>query len=315
MDEIRAPAQAILRQPRKIYIDQEQQPQILPFRHHGQPRRREWEQREYPDPMWGARLLAIFKLEMPKPNYSHPLPLFNTQPTQYSLSMENIALNTLGPTLQNVRVRRRNTPAYQMIQGTGAMNQRAEAAGRDSGVTAKNRRLNILDPRKASHERRKRELLEILEPVLGSDDSDSSSIFLCWGKDNRCHIVPVKIPNSADDVTVWQEIRRVWYAHRGGWRKRLNLFGVREVGIVEISIAGRELKCKQQTKHKRFVGTYTTEDLAAEKGRLEQIIASYDPQEFPCPYNPSTGQVNCFSSCISYKLDGIICPERTLYQA
>ncbi|PMD37950.1 hypothetical protein L207DRAFT_431552 [Hyaloscypha variabilis F] len=190
------------------------------------------------------------------------------------------------------------------------MNQRGEAAGRRSG-----RKLNILDPRKASHERRKRELLEILEPVLGSDDSDSSSIFLCWGKDNRCHIAPVKIPNSADDVTIWQEIRRLWYAHRGDWRKRLNLFGVREVRIVEISIAGRELKGKQRTNHKRFVGTYTTEDLAAEKGRLEQTIASYDPQEFPCPYNPSTGRVNCFSSCISYQLDGITCPEQTLYQA
>jgi len=116
-------------------------------------------------------------------------------------------------------------------------------------------------------------------------------------------------------VTIWQEIRRLWYAHRGDWRKRLNLVGVREVRIVEILIAGPELKGKQRTKHKRFVGTYTTEDLTAEKGRLEQTIASYDPQEFPCPYNPSTGQVNCFSSCISYQLDGIICPEQTLYQA
>jgi hypothetical protein len=226
MEEIHAPARAILRQPREIYNDQERQSQIIPFRYRGQPRRREWEQ--------VARLLPSFKLEMPKLNYSHLLPFFNTQPTQHSLSMENIALNTLGLTLQNVRVRRRNTPAYQMIQSTETGNQRAEAARRDSGVNAKEWEWDILDTRKASHERRKKELLEILESVLGSDDSDSSSIFLCWGKDNRCHIVPVKIPNSANDVTVWQEIRRAWYAHRGDWRKRLNLLGVREVGIVEV---------------------------------------------------------------------------------
>jgi hypothetical protein len=96
-----------------------------------------------------------------------------------------------------------------MIQSTETGNQRAEAAWRDLGVTAKEWGWNVLDTRKASHKRRKKELQEILEPVLGSDDSDSSSIFLCWGKDNRCHVVPVKIPNSADDVTVWQEIRRV----------------------------------------------------------------------------------------------------------
>lgn len=128
----------------------------------------------------------------------------------------------------------------------------------------------------------------------------------------------------------------MWHAHRGDWRKRLNLFGVREVGIVEvrhvqsvwklaisvtdrylkISIAGWESKGKQQTKHKgRFVGTYTVEDVAAKKRRLEQIIANYDPQKFPCPYNPSTGQIDCFSECISYILDEMVCPERTLYQA
>jgi hypothetical protein len=43
MDEIRAPAWAILRQLREIYNDQERQSQIIPYRYRGQPRCREWE--------------------------------------------------------------------------------------------------------------------------------------------------------------------------------------------------------------------------------------------------------------------------------
>jgi hypothetical protein len=83
---------------------------------------------------------------------------------------------------------------------------------------------------------------------------------------------------------------------------------------LKILIAGRESKGKQQTKHKgRFVSTYTTKDLAAEKRRLKQIIANYDPQESPCQYNPSTGQMDCFSSCISYILDGMVCLEQKLF--
>ena len=115
----------------------------------------------------------------------------------------------------------------------------------------------------------------------------------------------------------------------------LPLFGVREVVIIEvcrvqsackiscitnryhkISIAGRESKSKQGSQYKgRFVGNYATEDLDAEKRRFEHIIASYKPQEFPCPYNPSTGQRDCFTNCISYILDNAECPEQTLYEA
>lgn len=88
---------------------------------------------------------------------------------------------------------------------------------------------------------------------------------------------------------------------------------------LKILIAGRESKGKQHAKHKdKFVGgTYTSEHLTAEKGRLEQIIADYDPQEFPCRYNSSTGQMyhsdNCISNIIDI-IDGVKCPEQTYYE-
>ena len=52
----------------------------------------------------------------------------------------------------------------------------------------------------------------------------------------------------------------------------------------------------------------------AEK-ELERIIASYDPQECPCTYDPSTGQTGCSGSCISDDIPEEECPEKTLRRA
>lgn len=110
---------------------------------------------------------------------------------------------------------------------------------------------------------------------------------------------------------------------------RLGLFSVRKVDIVnvclvhsaskfaanganryhKVSIAERE-KCKGG-----FVGTYTTEDITAEKRRLEEIIANYQPQEDNedeigyCEYSPSTGGVDCSFNCISSYQDFEECRE------
>jgi hypothetical protein len=84
---------------------------------------------------------------------------------------------------------------------------------------------------------------------------------------------------------------------------------------LKISIAGQEPKGKQHRKHQgRCIGAYTTEDLAAKKRRLEQIIADHDPQEFPCQYNPSTGQMYCDWNCVSL-FTNEICAETACYDA
>ena len=319
MDEIHAPPQAILRPSREIHDDPEQQLELVPCRSRGQPRLSNRELREYTSMLPLARFLTLL---MSRPNYSIDLPLHNDQPLQCPLPVQKILRNAQDPTLENTGVRHRNVPRNdpdQMTQNPETGNQRAEAAEGDLGDTQ-------LDPRILSHESRKKELFKLLEPVLGSDNSDSSSVLLCWGKESRCHIVPVKIPDSADDVAIWQEIRRVWYTHRGGWRARLGLFSVRKVDIVnvrpvhsaskfganganryhKVSIAGRG-KLKGG-----FVGTYTTEDIVAEKRRLEKIIANYHPQVDEsgyCEYNPSTGVVDCSYNCISSYQEDEECPE------
>lgn len=65
----------------------------------------------------------------------------------------------------------------------------------------------------AEHDRRKREILEILKPMLANENEQSVSIVLCWGRQDQ--ILPVKISHSADTVALWCEMRRAYYAQRG----------------------------------------------------------------------------------------------------
>ena len=243
MDEIRTPPQAILRQP---HDDEERQSQFIQLRDSGQHLLRE--PRNYTNMPRIARLLAALKLEMLKPNYSLPLPSFYTQATQYPPT-ESVPRTPLGQT-------HRNLPEYPMIRSTVCResgNQNTEAIERGSGVAAKprNRKVIISKSRNEVHEKCKKELLKVLEPAVDSDGSETSTIFLCWGRKNHCQIAPVMIANSASEMVIWQEIRRAWY---------------------------------------------------------KQKIANYRPQEFPCQYNSSTGQVNCNFDCVTYTIDDIACP-------
>ncbi|GIJ86674.1 hypothetical protein Asppvi_005566 [Aspergillus pseudoviridinutans] len=68
-------------------------------------------------------------------------------------------------------------------------------------------------------------------------------------------------------------------------------------------------------KPKIYMGTYTTEDLAGERRRLEEVITNYRPQEPPCQYNLSTGRVNCLDTCVSHVIEYEECPEKKYHKA
>jgi len=91
--------------------------------------------------------------------------------------------------------------------------------------------LSITDSRQTAHTRPKEDMAKTLKPML---DKDASSILICWGEKERCHIVPVIIANSADEVTAWREISRAFYAFKGSWRRYIPAFGVKQVDVVEV---------------------------------------------------------------------------------
>jgi hypothetical protein len=91
------------------------------------------------------------------------------------------------------------------------------------------------NPFKNEHQKCKDEIQEVLKSMFPADGSDSVSLLLCWGKPDRCQILPTRISNSADDVEKWHKIREAWYEYKGGWRKLIPYFGVQEVSLAEVS--------------------------------------------------------------------------------
>lgn len=139
-----------------------------------------------------------------------------------------------GETYQNGGFRIHNVSTRRKIENTGTGNQTEQGFSSISRLSSENGHWTAVDIRKLKHEKRKKDILKILEPIHSDGDLHSSSVLICWGKESRCQIFPVKVSHSADDVTFWKEIRRAWYAHRGGWRSCLPLFSIREVNIVEV---------------------------------------------------------------------------------
>lgn len=101
----------------------------------------------------------------------------------------------------------------------------------------------------------------------------------------------------ANDLQIW---RLVWF-----WQ------------MPKISIAGRKPEMNNRsTSNIEYIGIHTSEDYLTKRKNLEQIIENYRPQDFPCPYNPSTGTVDCLGNCISRIIDEYReCPEETLYKS
>ena len=66
----------------------------------------------------------------------------------------------------------------------------------------------------------------------------------------------------------------------------------------------------------QYLGLYREAEPANKRSELEDNIANYKPQDFPCPYNPSTGKANCSTNyCISCIVDDMECPENRLYES
>ena len=96
------------------------------------------------------------------------------------------------------------------------------------------RRQRATDPISARHQQQKEKLMTLLHPIFEESNSDCSHLFLCWGRKDQCKILAIRIPNSADDVAIWQLIRQAWYRHRGSWRKYIRVLDVQQVKVVKV---------------------------------------------------------------------------------
>ncbi|KAM5370898.1 hypothetical protein ACJZ2D_008331 [Fusarium nematophilum] len=157
------------------------------------------------------------------------------------------------------------------------------------------------------HSKRTQELHEVLEPLLGTENSDSCVLLLCHGKPSKCQVLPVVIPlskiNANDKSVVWAEIREKWDLNCRKWWHHLPFYGVRRVSIASsISIFARRQSDdsrKSSGNLCQFDGVFTREDIEHQKS-LERTIVDRDDHlitDYPCEYDPQTGSFHHSEDC------------------
>lgn len=99
------------------------------------------------------------------------------------------------------------------------------------------------------------------------------------------------------------------------WLRNIKIEAIILIAIPKISIAGQKLANDHRSTGIEYVGIYNSEDLVAKRKHLEQVIADYKPQDWPCPYKASTGAVYCHDDCVTSYADYAECPERTKFRA
>ncbi|RMZ46441.1 hypothetical protein CA14_008224 [Aspergillus flavus] len=239
------------------------------------------------------------------------LPLSNTDPITARSGEQIVPLRP-----QPIHVRNRGPRRgrrSRLLTTDGTSDQVTEGSRRQRSIFPSRR--VVTDTGRISHINRKKEIEQILGPLLA--ESTNNVLLLCWGDKDRCHIIPTSIPHEANEVNIWESIRAAWYARRGHWRTYIPLYGVQQVDIVEVTMAGYEsVSLGGEISEVQYLGLYREAEPANKRSELEDNIAHYEPQDFPCQYNPSTGKVNCSRNyCVSCIADDIECPENRLYES
>ena len=212
MNGIRVPDPAVLRGAQGTDDDRDGQSRIVPYRrsHSEGYGRGPALQGDGFDQLRGTKVLSTgptLRLSLPP-----GLLLYNIhdQPQNMPQPASLTALGAAPPRKNRTsRVRLNRVQAATMARD----NNRNEDA-RSSDGNASQSAFSVgnfkLEKRKVEHENRKRQITQILESILGSDQLDRSCVMLYWGKPTNCRVFPVMIPSSVieDEEATWREIRR-----------------------------------------------------------------------------------------------------------
>lgn len=180
---------------------------------------------------WFPDLYAIFFPSIPRSFHPYSLPLYCIVPLPAD-PVNSVVDNTTTRCRQTLCTPKQSTLSQSKIEDTGG---RRIQQGSPTSRTTFRRRINIRPPAKEKQERRKKEILEILSPILPTEQIDSQRILLCWGKPDQCQITAVEIPLLAEGDTVWNLIKEAWYKQTKVWRRALSSFRVIRVSVVNVS--------------------------------------------------------------------------------
>uniref|UniRef100_A0A8H7K0Y3 Uncharacterized protein n=1 Tax=Bionectria ochroleuca TaxID=29856 RepID=A0A8H7K0Y3_BIOOC len=111
----------------------------------------------------------------------------------------------------------------------------------------------------------------------GSTIYNEGSVFLCWGSATNCRVLSVKhFQRDMDHELFWKKLHHAWYQTRGEWRHKIPWYGIRDVKMVNIRLAGPVRGCPDQ-----FHGVFQSIDgeVQREKEKLRQKIRKFQEAE------------------------------------
>lgn len=222
---VETPERVLLRPDDDTSIAQPYDSRLTPSHRRGFNQLPEPQRWEWPEALEQAYLTRMFRLFLRQPNPTSPLPRFRG-------SQRSDNVREYGPQSHQRSILETNSGPLVQDSASQATTNANISHRRTPGPTLKLRPLR--NSREERHRQRKQELLALLQPSAQEHDSECSHLFLCWGEKSRCKILAVKIPNSADDVTIWQLIRQAWYTELGKWRKYIPVSDVQQIEIVKV---------------------------------------------------------------------------------
>ena len=238
MADVQRPGRAITRQSRQIYIpdyqDETTERVVVNRQRSSQsmlPRLL-----QLPDSFKGiVENPATFTIRIPWPQYQPSLPFHHD-----SSSVQPIPLRRMTPAIthrggEDLGTSCNGSLSRRSVAKQKTLNQPTQEQCNSKPARNSRRNIGVKSPTRTKHEERKKEVLDVLTPILAGEGMNTASILLCYDRGHHCQIFPVKVPHSADKVAVWQQIRREWYEKRGSWRKMIPFFGVKEVSVVDVS--------------------------------------------------------------------------------
>lgn len=121
------------------------------------------------------------------------------------------------------------------------------------------------------------EIDRLFDPLTNEDEHPDGFVFLCWGNATSCRVQGVKhFQHNIDHVLFWKKLQTAWFQARGQWRRKIPWYGIRNVKLVDVRLAGPVTDVPEE-----FHGTYQIldEQLEAKKRNYLKVVEKFQEED------------------------------------
>lgn len=68
------------------------------------------------------------------------------------------------------------------------------------------------------------------------DNGPDHCLFVCWGLPGNQWAINIPVSDPDNEIKIFSDVRRLWFEHRGRWRRLLPFYGVVAVKEVKVNV-------------------------------------------------------------------------------